>query len=655
MSEMPSGGIKFEQCLFGYSDGHRLLAASSGVSDKIASTLLPYSDLAAGIFDRNQAYWTGLPVPGAKKYALMRTWPAPEMPRPGCVWTHVILIDFPDIAKFENLAQLIAYVRRPQSNESLGFYQKIIHLPSFIDACLPLPFTIRDTVQLLRCIYGPVQRSLRGVSSSPDDLIFAVWSQQWPRLRRAFAFQTAILVQPEKNPRFDLRISATGTSESLEEPITRSEAEAAMDVSEGSLTDFRRFLWRYGSDLKNGRGAFWTLVELYCDFVLDENPAPFGSAIERTYFHFPDVDDALTLKNDLLGLSNSEWSVFSHPDPLDVLRFVVERPDLANGMSMAEKHLTAVAEVLASRPKELIALANKAAERKTPFSAFLLNEIASHAAPTSFLKLCAKFPHVRREVVARRPELLDQDAVSQIPPEEIVALIKGSRVDQGLLVKLAPRLLSVDSQLLADFFFNAAPAEIAMMVIERTMKGSQTPRCWMELMAKVEATEIADIVLKCASSMSELATGITLFKWDVRLGASINAARWSVLISKLENNVSGADAQWLRCFLLAISLKTPQKGREPLLEYAFDAVHDDIANSRLPYGAFDLIAPYLADVFFWLRWDTCLRLRISVVNAYLSSKLNRQSFSRLTDNKKLSAQLFDLMSDSKDGRRFLKD
>jgi hypothetical protein len=655
MSDMPSGGIKFEQCLFGYSDGHRLLAASSGVTDKITSALLPYSDLTAGVVDRSQPYWTGLPVPGAKKYALMRTWPAPEMPRPGCVWTHVILIDFPDMAKFENLAQLMANVRRPQSNEDFGPYQRSIQVSSFIDVPSALPFTIREAVQLLRCIYGPVQRSLRGVSTSPDGLIFAVWSQQWPRLRRSFAFQTAILAQADTSSRFDLRISATVMNEPLEEPIKRSEAEAAMDVSDGSLSDFRRFLWRYGSDLKNGRGRFWILTELYCDLVREETPERFGSAIERVYAHFPDIDDALTLKNDLLGFSNSEWSAFGNPDPIAVIRFLVERPDLVSGMLMAEKHLPPIREVLETRSSELMALAEEAAKRRTAFSELLFDEIADYATPISFLKLSAQFSSVRREVITRRPELLDDDDVAQVPPEDLVALINVSRVDHDLLLRLAPRLLSADSKLLADFFFNAVPSEVAVLVIDRTMNGTPLPRCWTELLARIDATEIADIVLNRANSTSELATGISLFRWNVRIGASMSVERWSGLVRRLKDTVEGTDAQWLRCFLLAISLDNPQKGREPLVEYAFEAVHDDIAHSRLPYGAFELISPYLAGVAFWLIWDTCLRLRISIVKAYVLSNLSRQSFVRLADNKKLRGLMLELMSESKAGRRFLKD
>src|SRR3546814_5522694 len=77
--------MTIDQCLFGYEDGHRLLASSMSLGDQ-TSLLTKLSDLAPGtLFGSSNGYWTGLPLPELGRYALFRTWPAPEMPRPGCV------------------------------------------------------------------------------------------------------------------------------------------------------------------------------------------------------------------------------------------------------------------------------------------------------------------------------------------------------------------------------------------------------------------------------------------------------------------------------------------------------------------------------------------------------------------------------------------
>ncbi len=101
--------VTVNQCLFRYDEGHRLLATSQRLPDA-ASILLLHSDLVPGLpTNKFKSYWTGVPVPPLKSYALMHTWPAPEMPRPGCVWIHVLLIGFADVARFQDLAVLQSF------------------------------------------------------------------------------------------------------------------------------------------------------------------------------------------------------------------------------------------------------------------------------------------------------------------------------------------------------------------------------------------------------------------------------------------------------------------------------------------------------------------------------------------------------------------
>ncbi|MEX5616905.1 hypothetical protein ABFV55_19465, partial [Pseudomonas syringae] len=85
--------MKIDQCLFGYDDGHKLLSSSLSLGGEL-SLLTELSDLAPNtMFGVSEGYWTGIPAPSIGRYVLMRTWTAPEMSRPGCVWTHALLIE----------------------------------------------------------------------------------------------------------------------------------------------------------------------------------------------------------------------------------------------------------------------------------------------------------------------------------------------------------------------------------------------------------------------------------------------------------------------------------------------------------------------------------------------------------------------------------
>src|SRR5712692_7263106 len=90
---------RVHQALHGYSDGHRLLACSTTLKPKEQKAMLIMSDVSgSGAVIDKAGYLTGYPLPESGMYALARTWPATELPRPGCVWTHTLLIDFSDLA-----------------------------------------------------------------------------------------------------------------------------------------------------------------------------------------------------------------------------------------------------------------------------------------------------------------------------------------------------------------------------------------------------------------------------------------------------------------------------------------------------------------------------------------------------------------------------
>ena len=91
--------LLIQQALHGYSDGHRLISSSVSLSSLDARTMVVMSDLSGpGIKPTPSGYLTGYPLSGAGKYVLARTWIAGEMSRPGCVWTHSLIIDNSDLA-----------------------------------------------------------------------------------------------------------------------------------------------------------------------------------------------------------------------------------------------------------------------------------------------------------------------------------------------------------------------------------------------------------------------------------------------------------------------------------------------------------------------------------------------------------------------------
>ena len=183
---------KVHQAFHGYADGHRQLALSTTLKPKDQKTLLALSDISGpGARLEEEGYLTGYPLTDSGVFALARTWPAPEMPRPGCVWTHTLLIDFADLAVLPYLGVLAGLFRRPSGQGDALWYDKPQKLSTTVDGSL-MPEQRSWARQVLAALYGKPKSRIVALNSNPevDRAVLALWSQQWPRLRRSFRFCT---------------------------------------------------------------------------------------------------------------------------------------------------------------------------------------------------------------------------------------------------------------------------------------------------------------------------------------------------------------------------------------------------------------------------------------------------------------------------------
>lgn len=93
--------MKIEQVLHGYSNGHTLLRSSvKSLTVNDAAKMDVLSDWSGYQDDReDSSYITTYSLVDSPYYVVAKSWYAYEMGRPGCVWTHSLLISFDDIDK----------------------------------------------------------------------------------------------------------------------------------------------------------------------------------------------------------------------------------------------------------------------------------------------------------------------------------------------------------------------------------------------------------------------------------------------------------------------------------------------------------------------------------------------------------------------------
>ena len=171
--------LVLEQTLHGYSEGHELLASSSKLPREARRMLLSISDLSGhGFIDGFDGYLTGYPLPTIEKYALGRTWYAPEMSRLGCVWTHTLLVDFGDIAKLDAIRDIVNHFQRPTSLDRTDNYE----IPLKVEVhgmAASVDVTEGACMRILDALYGERLAPVFVEASHADeynDLVFAVWA-----------------------------------------------------------------------------------------------------------------------------------------------------------------------------------------------------------------------------------------------------------------------------------------------------------------------------------------------------------------------------------------------------------------------------------------------------------------------------------------------
>jgi hypothetical protein len=118
--------IKVEQILCGYDNGHRVLSTS------LKKPLIQQKDVeilsdASGNGKFNN-YISCFPLVEDGYYVFSKTWYAEEMKRPGCVWTHMLLIRFEDIDCNMGYINLQSLFCRPNIGNDYNEYKSTLLL-----------------------------------------------------------------------------------------------------------------------------------------------------------------------------------------------------------------------------------------------------------------------------------------------------------------------------------------------------------------------------------------------------------------------------------------------------------------------------------------------------------------------------------------------
>jgi len=667
--------IRVHQTLHGYEDGHRLIAGSTQFKGRDEKTLLVLSDVSGpNAIIPKSGYLTGYPLQESGFYALARTWAAQEMPRPGCVWTHTLLIDFTDLSSLECINPIIQAFHRPLVPISKSTYEKILDINS--DELLnnasnsPTNFMRSALSTVLSALYNKADDKVVVLASEEwnrEYWVLKLWQQQWPRLRRNFRFCTLSYAdRSTKDVKFDLqvlpearsdqkaRVKITGTMVDLLFPADELEDSlwlntAVDDLLLGQQGELKIFLRRVGSDIEKGRRAFAPLCELYSVLSDSSINAPlfnravgiltqFGAkeakvakkmVVERIVEHITEIDDPpfpfilsnlnlleqVQLEHEAAALGKAIWV---HDKQL-FWPLLAEEGSTSKIASQAIEMLTL--DELISGIEEVGASLQR-----------LLQIRPTIPSAASFWKISEKIIKDTFEIISSNPLIAEISLAAMIKSG-----VRGlaSRVD-----KLLDR-------------------KIILSAVTNYLDHAE-----MESLSEMEDEWVIVSSIDLDSLASHLATGRVLtkrtlfaFSRNTRPDSIPNASGddpWLIAMRESKGTLSEIGRIYLASYLLARALGNCSRSAGELFAFVFDDVYKAAADSRLPKDAWQLLEPRLPWVSFWYDWDKCWRLRSAIADVFVNNKLSYETYVNFTSDEEIFLEVTTVMSKTRRGRIYLK-
>lgn len=565
--------LEVEQALFGYSEGHRQLASSVSLPSKDVYELSTRSDLTPGAsLSGTKSYISGFQLPETHLYALIKTWPAPEMPRPGCVWSHVLLLSRSFLTKQVNLGVLEDLFRRPEGRADVASYNLTLKVRRMAKSPTSSREYVADIISSYYC-NEPVL-----LNNTPDEAferaMFDVWSQQWPRLRTEFSFRTVQSSDSVRDKGLTIKVSSNAGEGARADRPEQAWVDAAVeDATSQTITSLRRFLWRYGKDVAAPRRSFPHLVEIH-EATSQARSGVALAVAEQVLARFPKASDAMTLKRDLLGVSPPALAIIPRARASDMLRLLAKWRAVEDGLVEADQ----LSRVIASFDKDdLIAMAEGLNEIEQPVSREV--EIATDTLVATLdvdvietANLCKP---IMLKVLKHRPDLLKTFDVERLAPHEAIDLISvasSPKAISNLLRRILSSPPSEEARAIASEYAELAFGE----AVDLSTTGDLDEE-WDEMFVRLVDDILPHGIAMLLGGSDRAAHGLSLLGFPIH--GSPSAAVWDKGLGDAANDDRSRDRSTVDAYLLGLCLRDGVAQTIPILtktlpRLRYMALHD---------------------------------------------------------------------------------
>lgn len=663
--------IRVNQTLHGYSNGHTLLASSISLPGEVKRQMMVLSDMSGNTMQRGfEHYMTAYPIKETNLFALAKTWYAPEMKRPGCVWTHTLLFDFADVPNITNLSEIIALFRRPDGPilNSVEYEQPIaidLNLQEYDNILDEGNFYHSHSRMIIKELYENSDKAvlIKTTSSSDfDQLFLAIWRQQWPRLRRNFSFCSgSINPRSIKGNLLDLQAVPTlfESVKSFENSFVILDTRA---LSEGDLLEnkswvqyayedlfnhsavFQKFLNNFGSDVSISRASFKLLSETYSYFL--NNRPSLQSCIEYLATSFQKSTDAITLKTVILseGRKGTFKNLLPTYDEISILFHLAVTPYYPSfdyeKLNFRERFVDVfrltnfdTVEVL----KQIISTEpNVKGEEAITSLAQLLDQNEQLATLWSDKNLTSVLINLNPKLTLSRTfwkanERNQIEIINQLLRHDL-----GSSFWMDLIIILIEIKSNVDLTI-----FQQGGFKLANFILDFASKDVSSPlnKNWINYLK-----QYPDDVLSWLSNTENVYDPIVeliISFLDPNSSTVIKRGiePWINYVNKIIDQRQTEIKIEVHAFLLALAFNLKKIDAQLLFIVSLESVYLTLMRDNLSYNLWSRIEVHTKPLSFWKDWDKCKKLINAVVDHSIINDWSIKQLANKVRNTELSARI----------------
>ena len=587
-----------------------------------------------------EAYITGYYLKTDNYYVIAKTWYALEMSRPGCVWTHSILIKTSDLDACFNSYKLLELFRRPSIDLDMEMYSRpIIIATNEIGTTTLRNIDITVIESILSGLYIDIKSSpiLFPVQNpcAYEELVLLLWTQQATKYKKSFTFCTGAITSRTINGEIlDLQFVPVNYKKQLKRDLVNqvivkqldretihTETEwisVAIDDLYHRSFSLRLYLKEFSDKYNNSRKTFSKLFYLYqiCRSVVRKKTTLNNLVLEVKKL-FPSKTDGRIIKKEMFGQESlNNVGIFVGLKEFDKLKelSITRNHNIFCDVDMDMRQRGKSFYWNNSR-NALKLISDIAQKRLNRLGDQLFSGFADVISSEEIFKLAKELPKVIISFLRYMPTLaLNKNfwlSIEVDPYEALNILSSTIPKESEKIGQLTNALLTANpSAINMDFvmLFGKRGLFEALNWLNNSLSNLDSHHAkWKRIVE-----EAADYCVEWLRKSNNVDPRLVAF-----IASNINPlsdiidkyglSLWVKFTKKFSFDANSKLS--ISAFLLPVALTRTGKDADNLLHFSWEIVYKALSENRLNSRSWDVLDKILPDVPIYRYWDRCYRLR----------------------------------------------